>query len=77
MNRSADRLNLCLPELKGAGQLKNFLLCEPRNDFEFQLERCTRSFHSALRVGVNSDGKDKQFATEYLSEFVVDIFQRE
>lgn len=24
MNRSADRLNLCLSELKGAEQLKNF-----------------------------------------------------
>lgn len=26
MNRSADRLNLCLSELKGAEQLKNFSL---------------------------------------------------
>ena len=39
MNRSADRLNLCLSELKGAEQLKNFspfffiIIVRSRNDF--------------------------------------------
>ena len=38
MNRSPDRLNLCLSELKGAGQLKNFFfffIVVSRNDFSF------------------------------------------
>lgn len=38
MNRSADRLNLCLPGLKGAGQLKNFIVVT-WNEFSFAQTR--------------------------------------
>lgn len=45
MNRSPDRLNLCLSELKGAEQLKNLFIVVSRNDFLFALTHVPQVYH--------------------------------
>lgn len=72
MNRSADRLNLCLSELKGAEQLKNFslffIIVRSRNDFlsrwKFKKRNCTLEIRISISLLI-----DRIFSDDHLILF--------
>lgn len=71
MNRSADRLNLCLSELKGAEQLKNFslffIIVRSRNDF---LSRWKFKKRNSLEIRISvSLLIDRIFSNDHLILF--------
>ena len=72
MNRSADRLNLCLSELKGAEQLKNFslffIIVRSRNDFLSRWKFKKRNCSLEIRISV-SLLIDRIFSNDHLILF--------